>query len=130
MAGRTYGTAETSMNAAKMTRCTAPCSSAPASVIDTISPTSITVTATASRIEPNGSPKLERQHLRVIDGREDRRAEEETGEDQDERGVGGNDMREFQRQQAAGEDRNGPSPGRNGGMVRTDIGAFRCEDAA
>jgi hypothetical protein len=71
--------------------------------------------------------ELERQHLCVMDGREYGGAEEETGEDQDERGVGGNDMREFQRQQGTG------TAQVQAGMEAwrgTGIGAFRCEDAA
>ncbi len=46
----------TAANTVSRATCSPP--SAPDSMIDTISATSITVTATASKIEPNGSPSL------------------------------------------------------------------------
>jgi hypothetical protein len=65
-----------------------------------------------------GLAKLERKHLGMMDGGEHRSGEEETGENQDVRIVGRDDMEQLQRHKSAGEQGHGPSPGRNGGVVR------------
>jgi hypothetical protein len=44
-------------------------------------------------------------------------AEKEAGEDKNGNGVGGDDMGEFERQQAARDEGRDPCPDRNGGVV-------------
>ena len=62
--------------------------------------------------------KLERKHLGMMNGGEHRGAKKETGENEDIRVVGGNDMKQLQGHKRAGKQRHSPSPGRNGGVVR------------
>jgi hypothetical protein len=70
-------------------------------MIETMSPASITVTATARRIEPERLAKLEREHLRVMDGGEHRSAKEEASENKYVRVIGRNDMEQLQRHKSA-----------------------------
>ena len=65
-----------------------------------------------------GLAKLERKHLGVMDGGEHHRAKEETCENKDISIVGRDDMGQLQRHKSAREQRHGPSPSRNGGVVR------------
>ena len=62
--------------------------------------------------------ELERQQFRVMDGGEHRHTEQDARKNEDICRVGGDDMGEFQPQEAAGDKRDDPGPGRNGGMVR------------
>ena len=62
--------------------------------------------------------ELQRQNLGVMDGREHRGAEKEARDNENIGRVGGDNMSEFQPQEAAGDKRDTPGPGRNGGMVR------------
>jgi hypothetical protein len=54
----------------------------------------------------------------VMDGREHRGAEKEARDNENICRVGGDDMSEFQPQEAAGDKRDYPGPGWNRGMVR------------
>ena len=72
--------------------------------------------------------KLERKHLGVMDGGKNRGAEEEACENEDIRVVGRDDMEQLQRHKSACEQGHGPSPGRNGGVVRRRHRSILCGD--
>ena len=61
--------------------------------------------------------EFQREHLGMVDRREHRGAEQHAGEDQHRRRVGGDDMGEFEREQACRKDRGGPGPNRKRGVV-------------